>query len=478
MEAVLSAKDEKLYERLAFKIHRWVEQGTLKPGEKIPSVRAMSLQQRVSVSTVLQAYFLLENQGVIEARPQSGFYVRALLKDLPPEPSVSKVSQSTVKVGVSDLVSRVYEAVRRPDVVPLGAAAPSPDLLPTVSLHRKIALASRRFAKAGISYDPPPGNEALRHQIARRSIEWGGTLSPDKIVTTCGGMEALNLCLRAVARSGDTVAIESPTYYGVLQAMESLGIKVVEIPTHPKDGASLSDLKLILKKHKLKACLMIPNFNNPLGSCMPEENKKELVKMLSRERVPLIEDDIYGDLYFGALRPKPAKAFDRDGWVMLCSSFSKTLAPGYRVGWVAAGRFQAEIERLKFINTVATATLPQIAIADFLETGGYDRHLRKLRRAFASQVQRVTEAIHRYFPKGTRVTRPQGGFVLWVELPPSVSSLDLHHKALKEGISIVPGPIFSPSQKYLNFIRLNCGHPWSERMEAALKTLGGLAGGL
>jgi DNA-binding transcriptional MocR family regulator len=379
-------------------------------------------------------------------------------------------------VGVGELVSKVRQAARNPDIIPLGAAIPSPDLLPTNQLHRVLASVARRWGALSVTYDFPPGNEALRRQIARRSLDWGCSVSMDEIVTTSGAMEALNLCLRAVAKPGDTIAIESPTYYGVLQAMESLGMKALEIPTHPRDGISLEALEFAIKRNRVKAILLVPNFNNPLGSCMPEQNKKQLVEMLARREIPLIEDDVYGDLYFGTTRPKVAKAFDKEGLVLLCSSFSKTLAPGYRVGWTAPGRFKVHVERLKFMTTLATATLPQMAIAEFLQNGGYDHYLRKIRKAFASQIQRVTLAINRYFPEGTRVTRPAGGFVLWVELPKSVNSLELHRKALEENISIAPGPIFSAKQRYQNFVRLSCGQPWSERLEHALITLGRLAG--
>jgi len=430
----------------------------------------------VSISTVLQAYLLLESKGLIEARPQSGFYVKLRLEKLPPEPKTSNPSAFAAQVGVGELVSRVLEAARNPEIVPLGAAVPSHELLPVKQLSRLVAVAARRHGTLAINYDFPPGHEALRRQIARRSLDWGCSLSADDILTTSGAMEAVNLCLRAVAKPRDTIAIESPTFYGVLQAIESLGMKALEIATHPREGVDLGALEYAIKRNKVRACIMIPNFNNPLGSCVSDKNKRELVEVLGRREIPLIEDDIYGELYFGDSRPKTAKAFDKKGLVLLCSSFSKDLAPGYRVGWTAPGRFRAQVERLKFMNTVATSTLPQMAIAQFLESGGYDRHLRRLRRSLATQVQMVSLAISQYFPQGTKVTRPAGGFVLWVELPRSVNSLELHSKALQEKISVVPGPIFSAKQKYQNFIRLSCGEPWSSRLEQALMTLGRLAG--
>jgi DNA-binding transcriptional MocR family regulator len=463
------------YEETAAHIATLIDRGTLRPGDRLPSVRRLSRQQRVSVSTVIQAYLVLENRGLVEARPQSGHYVRALRRAPLPEPRMPRASSAATKVTVGDLVQRMYAAARDPHVVPLGAAYPSPEVLPTDRLNRTLATIARTAGGAGVAYDPPPGCLALRRQIARRSVEWGCALSADDIITTVGTMEALHLCLRAVARAGDTVVVESPAYYGLLQLIEGLGMRALEVPAHPRDGMDLAALEDALRQHRVKACLAVPNFSNPLGSAMPDENKRELVAMLGRRGVPLIEDDIYGDLHFGEQRPRPAKAFDRDGMVMLCASFSKTLAPGYRAGWVAPGRFREKVERLKFIQTIACPTLPQMAVAEFLDSGGYDHHLRTLRRKFASQVASVSEAVAEHFPAGTRISRPTGGCVLWVELPPRTSALALEALALDHGISIAPGPIFSAKQRFSSYIRLNCGHPWSETIERAIVTLGRLA---
>ncbi|MDB6036152.1 MAG: transcriptional regulator [Verrucomicrobiales bacterium] len=461
-----------LYTQVAERIAGLVQKGILRPGDRVPSVRKLSLQQKVSIATVLQAYRELENQGLIEARPQSGYYVRARRFPLPPEPEISRPVCKATKVSMGDLVIEVARAAGDPGLVRLGAALPSPELLPMQQLNRAMTSISRRSPSLGTGYDAPPGAAVLRNQIARRVMNQGWTLSPDEIVTTCGAQEALNLCLRAVAKAGDTIALESPTYYGVLQIVESLGMRALEIPTHPRDGVSLEALAIALDQHTIKACIFILNFSNPLGSCMPEASKKQLVEMLAKREIPLIEDDIYGELGFGPSRPLPAKAFDRKGLVMLCDSFSKTLAPGYRVGWTAPGRFQQQVEHLKFLNTIATATLPQHAIADFLANGGYDHHLRKVRRVYAEKVSLMTQAVTKYFPEGTRVTRPAGGSVLWVELAPEMNSLELYRRALAAKISIAPGPIFSAKGKFENFIRLSCGILWSEEVESALLKLG------
>lgn len=474
-ETVKRRTEANLYERVAAQLKEQVTNGVYRPGERVPSVRRLSVQFDVSISTVIEAYRRLESQGLLEARPQSGYYVRARLWRPPAEPAMSQPKTTPTAVNVSELAMKVLKSSREPGIVQLGVATPHMDFLPTRQLNGILARLARRDTGRGCSYDFPPGSPELRVQIARRAADAGCHFSPDNIVTTTGCQEALSLCLRAVAKPGDTIAIDSPAFYGTLQAIESLGMKALEIPTHPRHGISLDALRLAIERWPIKACLFVPSFSNPLGACMPEENKKRLVKLLAEHEIPLIEDDIYGDLGFAQVRPKAAKSYDRKGLVLLCSSFSKTLAPGYRVGWVAPGRYQAEIEHLKYVNTMATPTLPQLAIAEFLDRGGYDRYLRRVRVLYAQHVERMTHAIVKFFPEDTKLTQPVGGFVLWVELPKTVNALELHRRALAKKISIAPGPLFSATQKYQNFIRLTSAHPWSENIESALMTLGRLA---
>ena len=467
--------DGPLYEQLVREIETLIERGTLRPGERIPSVRQCSQRRGISIATVLQAYRVLENRGQIEARPQSGYFVKVKAWAPPAEPEISRPARRATQVNISEMTMRVMQATRDPALIPLGTALPSPELLPTQQLNRALAAAGRRERRLANQYDMPPGNLALRTQIARRALDAGCAFAPEDIVTTCGCMEALSICLRAVAKPADTIAIESPTYFGILQCIESLGLKALEIPTHPRDGVSLDALAIALETQSIAACVFVLNFNNPLGSCLPDQGKERLVALLAEHQVPLIEDDIYGDLAFSGLRPRTAKSFDREGLVLLCDSFSKTLAPGYRVGWVAPGRFKEKVEHLKFVTTVATATLPQIAIADFLANGGYDHHLRKLRRIYAEKVRRYSQTVSAHFPPGTRITRPQGGYVLWIELPAGANSLELFERALAGGISIAPGPLFSAKMKFMNFIRINCGNTWTEQVERGLQMLGRLA---
>jgi DNA-binding transcriptional MocR family regulator len=466
--------DPFIYEKIAGRIERLIQKGTYRTGERIPSVRSLSRQMKVSISTVLKAYFQLENRGIIEARPQSGYYVRHQPAQQAVEPEHPLSPPAPTLVSINELVMMILRDAGNTDLVPLGVAAPNPETLPTDKLNRILSNVARRHRYQGVSYDFPPGCEKLRIQLAQRSVTAGCSLTPDQIVITSGCLEAVMLSLRAVCRPGDTVAIESPVFYNLLQVIEMLNLKALEIPTHPENGMSVSALRYAIEHNPVHACLVISNFNNPFGSCMPDERKKELVEILARYDIPLIEDDVYGDLGFSYARPTVAKRYDRKGLVILCSSFSKTLAPGYRVGWVAPGRFQEKIERLKAVSNIATATLPQLAIAEFLANGGYDQYLRKIRGIYSHQVSLMSQAVQRHFPGGTKVNNPSGGFVLWVELDERVDSIRLYELALAHGITIAPGLIFSASRKYRNFIRLNAAY-WSDRIEQAIAVIGRLA---
>jgi DNA-binding transcriptional MocR family regulator len=462
------------YQELASQTEKLIADGVLRAGDRLPSVRQACRIHTVSPITVTQAYYLLESRGLIEARPKSGYFVRARLGRNLPEPEMSHPVGGSTQLQVSDFIFQILDSVRDPAVVPLGSSFPSPYLYPLDKLGRFLANAARRFDPLATVTDLPPGNEELRRQLALRYLAQGATVSPQEIIVTSGAMEGLNLCLQAATQPGDLIAIESPTFYAGLQASERLGLKVIEIPSHPREGVSLSALEEALRQHPIKACLFMLNFANPTGSLVADERKQALVELLRRHDVPLIEDDVYAELYFGPQAPRCSKADDPAGLVMHVSSFSKCLAPGYRLGWVAAGRYAERIRRLKLSMSLATTIPVQIALADYLKQGGYENHLRHLRQALARQEAELVSAVERHFPAGTRLARPQGGYFLWLELPRQVDTLLLHQQALKLGISIAPGPIFSAQREFGHYLRLNFGHPDSPRRQAAMATLGEL----
>ena len=461
------------YQELADRLAELIRQGTYPPGKRLPSLRQTSHQQAVSISTVLQAYSVLESQGLIEARPQSGYYVRVNPKPRLPEPDISAPGRDPSQVSLHELIMMLLADTINPNLIQLGTAIPNPSYLPIHKVNRLLINNARQNDPNFHQYRFPPGLTSLRTQIAQRAVISGCSLSPNDIVITSGGTEAMDVCLHAVTRPGDIVAVESPTYFGTLQSLEIHGLRALEIPTHPREGISVEALEFAIEHNPIRAVMVISNFNNPLGSLMPDEKKKELVELLTRHEIPLIENDVSGELYFGAKRPLVCKAFDTKGLVMLFSSFSKDISPGMRVGWIAAGRYRAEVEWIKFAINSAAPTIGQKIVARFLESGGYEQHLRRIRREYARNMELLSNAVMRYFPEGSRLTRPSGGLVLWVRLPEHVDSLELYRQARQAGITLAPGYIFSPTQQFPNFIRLNAAE-FNYATERAVERLGAM----
>jgi DNA-binding transcriptional MocR family regulator len=462
-----------LYHQLADQIHELIRAGTLRAGDRVPSVRKLSNQQRVSVSTVLQAYQRLEDIGVIEARPQSGYYVRRLSAGVQ-EPEPSRPPKRALAVEVNELTDTVLAYATDPKVVAFGSACAAPELFHLERVRRVLSSLARRDRNALGRYGLPPGTEKLRRAVARRALEWGCRIDHRALVTTTGAIEAINLALRAVTKPGDLVALESPTFYGFLQILQSLGLRALEIPTHPRSGISLEALELALAEHPVKAVLVMPNVSNPIGASMSDAAKKRLVELTAANSVPLIEDHIYAELQFDTPAPRPAKAFDRAGNVMLCSSFSKTLAPGLKVGWIEPGRWRDAVRMLKFMSTGGQSELVEPRWRR-CSSRRLRRSLRQLRRRFESQVDAARGVTAESFPRGTRVTRPAGAYIVWVELPKGCDSVALFERLLERGITIAPGPMFSASQRYRNCMRLSVGQAWAERHELALREVGRLA---
>jgi DNA-binding transcriptional MocR family regulator len=466
-----------LYERVARLVETQIATGTLRANDRIPSVRTMSRTAKVSVSTVVQAYVHLERIGLVEARPQSGFYVRSASLQLPePRPKVTR-SRRPASIA-TEVLDMCREAMARSDIVPPHGAFTSPTWYPNRRLNNLIREVLRDRPLHAGELLAPPGDAELRRQIAKRMAMAGAPTDPTHVVITGGAMDAITLTLRVLCQPGDTVLVESPTYFGVLQAIEHLRLKVVEVPNRPGIGIDIDVLRTLVRGPKINAAVLLPNFNNPVGSLTPEDAKRELVALLTGYEIPIIEDDIYGDLYYGGLRPPSLRAFDESGLVVSCGSISKTIALGYRIGWAVTPSFHTEIERAKFFSSVACPTLQQLVLARYYASGGYDRYLRRLRSTLAQNSQLVGDAVARYFPQGTRVTRPTGGLVIWIELPGNVDGTKLFRTALASRIGIAPGVVFSAKADYRNYIRMSCGLPWTPTVEHAIEQLGRLVSNL
>ncbi len=463
------------YEALAHYVRDCIEQGTFQAGERLPSVRQMAELRQVSVTTVLEGYRRLEDWGLIVARPQSGYYVQSPPSAERDVPRIMEPHPRTVVMGRSALIRDLLQEAQTGAQVPLGAAVLHPDLLPQRMLARMQARVLREDPAVALSYSFPPGHEGLRHQIARRLAMAGCVATADDIIITSGCTEAISISLGAVVRPGDTVAIESPAYYAMLEWLEVNEVHAHPVQTHPDTGMDLDALEEVLQSGTVQAVFVVPSYSNPLGACMPPKAKERLARLAAQYETPVVEDDIYGELAFARERPPLVKGYDADGWVMNCGSFSKVLSSGLRIGWAVPGRWYQEVLRRKRISTMASDTAAQWTLAEYLEHGGYDRHLRRLRRTLHDNTQRFIRHVFDAFPEGTRVTRPSGGFLLWVELPHGHDATELKAVASRHGISIGPGALFGLDDRYDHCLRLNTGVPWSERMAAAVHTLGALA---
>ncbi|QSW89443.1 MULTISPECIES: PLP-dependent aminotransferase family protein [Flavobacterium] len=464
-----------LYLQFADVIEKQIKSGLLNVGDKLPSIREVCAETGYSMSTVSKAYYEVESRSLIESRPQSGYYVSNISARIITEPSASSPVLSVENIEREDLIDLVYGDMRAKDVTMLSLGFPSNELLPIAKLNKGMVQAMRQLPNSGTSYEEIQGNSNLRKEIARWSFTWGGSLTEEDIITTPGCISAISDCLLTLTKPGDTIITESPVYFGILQLARSLGLYVMELPTNMTTGIELEAVKKTLASNKVKACVLMSNFSNPSGSMLPNEHKKEIVRLMEFYNVPLIEDDIHGDLYFGTSRPTNCKTYDESGIVLCCSSVSKTLAPGYRVGWVSAGKFKKEILRTKLYHTISSPTITHEVVGDFLKNGRYENHLRRIRQILNRNCNNYINTVLESFPAGTKVSQPQGGFFLWVELDQKIDTASLYHLAMKHNISIAPGRIFSFQNQFSNCMRLSFGLPWTNELRKSIQTLGKLA---
>jgi len=467
------------YETVRASLLEMIASGALGPGDKAPSLRRLATAMRVSLSTASQAYSRLESEGVLEARPKSGFFIRGGRASLPipgaGERPAPGHAADPAPINRAELIQKVLGNMSRRDTLPLGVARTAENLLPLAQLNRILGQVLRDEGERVGFYGPVEGHEPLRRQIALRMMEAGAECGVADTLVTAGAMEALHIALRCVARAGDTVVIPTPSYYCFLHMLENMGLRVVEVPSRPGVGVNPSDIAQAVDRFRVAACVLTPNFNNPDGALMPEEAKAETVALLAARGVPLIEDDVYGDMHFGPERPKCCRAYDKSGLVLHCSSFSKTISPGYRVGWLLPGRFMDKALEIKATINVSTATPTQMAVAEYLRSGHYHRHLKRLRPAVKAHMEAMYALVGRHFPEGTRATRPQGGSVMWLELPGGVDTVAFMNKALEHDITVAPGAIFSSQDRFGDCLRVSYCIPDARRVEAAVALLGSLA---
>lgn len=465
-----------LYDVIADEIARSVSAGRLPAGTRVPSIRDYALAHSVSINTVKTAYRLLEDRGILTARPRSGYFVSASLPELSLTPGAVANDNALPLSGISRLLAVILQAQQQGGYTDLALACPVGErFYPTERLRKLTAQVMRSSPHFQSTYVLPPGSERLRSQIARRGIALGMLLSASDILITHGAMEALSLAVRAATRPGDSIAVETPTFYNLYPMLEEMGRNVVAIPTHPQSGMCLDTLEERLSAGGIAAVIAIPSGHNPLGFTMPEANRRRLARMGARYQVAIVEDAMYAELQYCPSPVPNIKAFDVDGWVMVCASYTKTVAPDFRIGWLEAGRFRDIARQMKFTTTVAEPALLSETLGLFLENGSYDLHLRHLKACYSERIEAVRALISRYFPAGTRVSRPQSGFILWLELPAQIDTLLLFHRALDDGIICMPGLLCSGNQAFNHCLRLAVCVELTEPYVAALRQLGALA---
>lgn len=463
-----------LYQQVIDFIEHQQKIGALHPGDKLPSLRKLSRQFDISVPTVKQAYIELERQGQVCAKPQSGYYLQAVqARTLKPRPA--KWAQcDPVEVQSRSMIEQVHAAVHLPDTVALGISNPIQAHPPDKALARLMRSVLSKVSEKAVSYGPVTGDAKLRMQLAFRYQEQGVEINPDDIVITNGAQEALSIALQCVAKRGDVIAIESPCFFGIIELIESLGMRALEVYTCTQDGVCLEDLMEAINQYEITACLFSTAINNPLGSMKTDEQRQAMVSLLERHDIPLIEDEVYSEIYFSASKPKPAQLYSEKGLVMTCSSFSKTAAPGYRIGWLLPGKFEEQAKRIKRAQSASTPMLQQWTLNEYLLSGDYDRHLCVLRKTLAYNCERMRALIAEHFPPEVCISKPLGGSVLWLRCQSHVKTGEFFQQALAQGVSFAPGAIFSPSGKYQNYMRVSYGVQWGEDVETAIKVLGQL----
>jgi len=465
---------EPIYVDMANKLASMIEESVYKAGEKLPSLRSLHKQNGISIGTVLQAFNHLADKGLITSKEKSGYFVSYSSKRRLPPPQTIPASLSERTVRIDRLLQRLRADGTGKDFVSFANALPDHRLLPFNAIKRSIQNVSRDISGSYLAMEERKGNAELREEIAKRSFAWNGSLHADDLVITKGAMEAVILCLKAVTREGDTVLVQDPCYYGIMQTLEYLNLKVVTIPCHSDTGIDIADVEAACDKFAVKACVLVANFNNPDGACLSSEKKRQLAELANRRKLPVIEDDLYGDIVFRGNRPDTIKTYDKNGWVMYCNSFSKSLVPGFRIGWCAPGKFAYEVARLKSMHNGPVCNFTQRVLQQLLASGSYERHLKKFRVELQKNLLRTTHLIERHFPEGTKISSPFGGLVIWVELPANINTVNLQDEAFTQGISYAPGEIFSAKGDYQDYLRISFCRLWDLKTERALIRLGDL----
>ncbi|WP_374347162.1 PLP-dependent aminotransferase family protein [Chitinimonas sp.] len=456
------------YQQLADDLAGRIQAGVLQAGERLPSVRQLCSLHDASPATVTHALHRLEDDGLIEARPRLGFYVRQRQFGKPTQCARAGLPTAIALEGHRKLAIELAHGDDR-DRLTLPSLAP--ELFPAQAIKKQLIQLLQRDTSI-LNDSSYGGQQRLREQIARRSLMAGCDFRPDEVVVTHGDTEALDICLRVLTKPGDVVAAPTPGPLRVLEQLEGHGLQALEVPAHPVHGMSVDALAALLRENRVAACIVNANFPSPTGSLMPDAEKARLAELAHAHGVPLIEVDTFGDLHHGAQRPRAVKAFDRHDNVLYCVDLGFLISPGLRLGYIAAGKHRLVLDAARVVHGEPVAALIQEAIGSFMASGRLELHLRRLRSQLAAQYRSYRVAVLRHFPAGTRVAQGTGGFMLWLELPGDIDAVELLRRCQRLGLSFVPGVLCSLDSSFSNCLRLNAGHPLGPAIEDAISRIG------
>jgi len=454
------------YITIAQQIIASIDMGHIEANSKLPSLRIFCQLHHISMTTALACYRYLEQHGYVIAEYKKGYYVQ------PPSPEKNIINfpifQSTVTTNITRRELRVAEMGK----YSLATAQLDAKLIDDTLLKRSLK-AITKLTNFTLNYDEAQGNSQLRHQLSKHFNGQGFLCPHEELVITHGCLDAVLMALECVSKPGDVIAITSPCYSGLLDLLAILDRAILEIPS-TANGIELVQLEQAMKANKISACLLTANHQNPTGHSLSNQQKQEVVKLATQYSIPIIEDDVFRELSHQQSIPLPLKYFDQQGWVIWCSSASKTLAPGLRIGWCLPGRFKNKFIQQRMARTLGHNQPLQLALADYIANGYYDTHIKKINRTLAVHCSDYIEFLHLNLPKGSEVFTPNGGLVLWIRLL-NVNSEKLTTMLLTHGVHIRPGNLFSTTELYQDCVRLNIGQIPSKYIYSQLSLICELA---
>ena len=465
------------YQQVIAYIQKRIEAGTLKPNDKLPSVRALSDLTGFSMVTVHHAYSLLESDGVITARPRAGFFVSSgttSINSFAEQPAPAYDTQSA-PIPAESLNFKVMASWHNKDLECFGAVYPSGDIFPRRKINQTLRQVLLRDPEKAPEIEAPEGDPLLREIIAKRAAQRGIIVRPRDVLVTGGGLQGLDLCVGALTKPGDTVLVETPSFFPHLDALRRHHLLALEIYSHPKTGIDPDQFRYLLEKNDVAACLLMPVNHYPTGTTYSDEAMKTLVALASARKIPIIENDMFGGLSYSTEFTSSLKSFDTEGYVVQFSSLPGLAPAGFGISWITSERFHNVLLGQKFFTNLFAGDGPlHRAAAEFIANGQYDRPLRGVRNSLANRMQRGCAMLSALLPKDCAISRPTGGFVCWIRGPQGFDAITASRRALLLNISLAPGPMFSPAGSFRNFLSLNFSFDWTAERIGKLEKVAAL----